>query len=345
MDPVKKSGTTITEVARVAGVSVSTVSRTINGTAFVAEDKRQAVNRALQELGFQPNYLARSLITGRSMTLGVIAEEIVSPYYADVIRGFEHGLFGTPYQPVLQSGHWSQQRETEAIETLIYRKVDALVLLGSTLPDKALRDIAGRLPLVVFGRHVPGLEARCLTLDQHQGAYLATRHLIELGHRHIAHVRGPDGQQDAEERLRGYHAALRDNDLPALPELIVQGDFLELTAYQATLHLLERRQPFTAIFAANDQMAVGARLALYRKGLRVPDDVSLVGFDDLPGSAFTTPPLTTVQQPTYQIGRALAEHMLGLVQGQAPVLPAFELTLSIRESTRPLRRTAARRGP
>ncbi|WP_288431924.1 substrate-binding domain-containing protein [uncultured Deinococcus sp.] len=340
---MKKSGTTITEVARVAGVSVSTVSRTINGTAFVAEDKRQAVNRALQELGFQPNYLAKSLITGRSMTVGVIAEDIVSPYYADVIRGFEHGLFDTPYQPVLQSGHWSQQRESGAIETLIYRKVDALVLLGSTLPGEELLDIAGRVPLVVFGRHVPELDARCLTLDQYQGAYLATRHLIELGHRDIAHLRGPDGQQDAEERLRGYQAALRDNDLPSPPELVVQGDFLEQAAYQGTLRLLGNGCPFTAIFAANDQMAVGARLALYRQGLRVPDDVSLVGFDDLPGSAFTTPPLTTVHQPTYQIGRALAAHTLGLLQGETPTLPDFPLTLSIRESTRSLRRTAARR--
>lgn len=334
---MKKQGITIHEVAREAGVSVSTVSRTINGTAFVAEDKRLAVEEAMSALGFRPNYLAKTLMTGRSMSIGVIAEDIVSPYYADVIRGIEHAMLDTLYQPIVNSGHWSRRYETRAIETLIYRKVDGLLLLGSTLPDETLREMATRVPLVVFGRQVSGLEEHSLTLDQHRGAYLATRHLIELGHRSIVHLRGPAEQQDSEERLSGYRRALEDNDLPVRPELELPGDFLEQPAYQALTHLLDARVPFTAVFAANDQMAAGARLALYRKGLRVPDDISLVGFDDLPASAFTSPPLTTVHQPTYQIGLALAEHILKVVQGSPSHLPSFGLSLIVRESTRHLR--------
>lgn len=337
---VRKQDITINEVAREAGVSVSTVSRIINGTAFVADNKRVAVEQALQKLGFRPNYLAKTLSTGRSMSIGVIAEDIVSPYYADVIRGIEHAMLDTAYHPVLNSGHWSRTYETQAIETQIYHKVDALLLLGSTLPDAALQEIAERVPLFVFGRRVSGLEGRCLVLDQCQGAFIATRHLIELGHRNIVHVRGPEHQQDAEERLRGYTLALHDNDLEFRPELVIQGDFLELTAYQSALHLIDTRLPFTAVFAANDQMATGVRLAMYRRGLRIPDDVSLVGFDDLPGSAFTTPPLTTVQQPTYQIGRSLAECILNVLQGLPLQLPTFELMLMVRESTKLIRRPA-----
>lgn len=334
---VKKQGGTINEVAREAGVSISTVSRIINGTAFVAEDKRRAVEAAMQRLDFQPNYLARTLITGRSMTVGVIAEDIVSPFYADVIRGVEHALLDTPYQPVLNSGHWSTRHETRAIDTLIYRKVDALLLLGSTLTDDTLRGVAGRVPLILFGRRVPGLESHCLTLDQRGAALNATRHLIELGHRRIVHLHGPPGQQDAQERREGYRDALTGSGLPLHPELELQGDFLEQSAAQALTHLLDARVPFTAVFAGNDQMAAGARLALYRRGLRVPDDVSLIGFDDLPASAFTIPPLTTVRQPTYQIGQALARHALNVLAGQPSTLPDFDLPLIMRESTRPLR--------
>jgi len=334
---VNRGTVTIHEVAREAGVSISTVSRIINGTAYVADDKRQAVERAMLKLGFRPNYLAKTLMTGRSMSIGVIAEDIVSPYYADVIRGVEHAMLDTPYQPIVNSGHWSRKYESRAVETLIYRKVDAMLLLGSTLPDGTLQEIASRVPLVVFGRTVPGLEEHCLALDNVHGAYLATRHLIELGHRNIVHVRGPQGQQDAEDRLHGYRTALAENDVPHRPELEILGDFTEQPAYQALTHLLDARVPFTAVFAANDQMAAGARLALHRKGLRVPEDVSLVGFDDLPSSAFTSPPLTTVHQPTYRIGLALATHLLNVVQDLPSQLPAFDLTLVVRESTRPLR--------
>ncbi|SMB78786.1 LacI family DNA-binding transcriptional regulator [Deinococcus hopiensis] len=330
---MRKRSVTINEVAREAGVSISTVSRAMNGTAFVAEDKRRAVEAALERLGFQPNHLARTLTSGRSMSVGVLAEDIVSPYYADVIRGIEHALLDTAYQPVFNSGHWTRAYERRAIDTLISRRVDALVLLGSTLSDAELREVAEQVPLFVFGRLVPGLEDHCLALDQFRGAYGATRHLIERGHRDIVHIRGPEAQQDAEDRLRGYQAALRDNGVTPDPRLLVTGDFLEQTAYQATTRLIEGLVPFTAIFAGNDQMAVGARLALYRKGLRVPDDVSLVGFDDLPGTAFTSPPLTTVQQPTYAIGQALAAHVLSRLEGVASPLPQFELRVIVRDST------------
>lgn len=330
---MKKRNVTINEVARAAGVSISTVSRIINGTAFVAEDKRLAVETALKDLGFQPNYLARTLISGKSMSIGVIAEDIVSPYYADVIRGIEHQLLETDYQPILNSGHWSATHEKKAIESLIYRKVDALILLGSTLLDEELLEISGRIPLFVFGRKVTGMEDRCLVLNQFQGGYLATRHLIELGHREIVHITGANMQVDAQERLRGYQSALEDAGIPVNPKLVLQGDYLERTAYLAVMQLMESLASFTAIFASNDQMAAGARLALYRKGLRVPDDVSLVGFDDLPGTAFMSPPLTTVHQPTYEIGKSLAEHVLQVLQEEDLQMPHFELSLVVREST------------
>ncbi|GGS25587.1 hypothetical protein GCM10008961_16330 [Deinococcus knuensis] len=149
----------------------------------------------------------------------------------------------TPYHPVVNSGHWSRAYETKAIETLIHRGTDAPLLLGSTLSDETLTGVAARVPLILFGRTVPGLEGQCLTLDQRHGAHLATRHLIELGHRATVHLSGPREQQDADERLLGYRQALQDNDIPLRPELEVPGDFVEQPAYRAVTHLLNTNVP------------------------------------------------------------------------------------------------------
>lgn len=328
-----ESTVTLAEVARAAGVSASTVSRILNGTANVSAEKREAVQRTLTRLNYRPNVLARGLASGRTMSVGVLTQDISSPFYGDTLRGLEQGLAGSGYHPLVISGHWRAQEEMEAIDFLVSRRVDGVVVLGGVAPDGKLREVAAHLPLAALGRRVPGLDGQCLYLDNHSGARAATRHLLELGHRAVAHIAGAPSHRDAQDRLGGYRAALEEAGLPFDPGLVLEGDFLEQSGFLAATRLIEGRRNFTAIFAANDQMAYGARLALYRRGLRVPEDVSLVGFDDLPSSVYTTPPLTTVRQPTYEMGVEAAAWVLRALRGQPAPLPPLGVNLILREST------------
>ncbi|WP_018467006.1 LacI family DNA-binding transcriptional regulator [Calidithermus timidus] len=331
---------TLSHVAREAGVSPSTVSRVINGTARVAPEKERAVYEAIRRLGYRPNLFAQGLARGKSMSVGVMTQDVASPYYGEVIKGIEQGLDGSPYYPIFASGHWRPEAEREAFKVLSGRKIDALIVMGGLLPDAELLEMAAHLPMVVIGRTVPGLEKDCLHADQVQGAYEATRHLIELGHRRIAHIAGPLYQQDARDRLEGYRKALAEANLNFDPRLVVEGDYHEPSGLMAVEALLSRGALFTAIFSSNDQMAYGARLALYRRGIQVPGEISLVGFDDLPISSYTTPPLTTVAQPTLEFGREAARAILAKLEGRPYSLPALANKLIIRESTALLRQGA-----
>ncbi|SMB80301.1 LacI family DNA-binding transcriptional regulator [Deinococcus hopiensis] len=328
-----ESTVTLAQVARAAGVSASTVSRILNGTAKVSAEKREAVERTLAQLNYQPNVLARSLASGKTMSIGVLTQDISSPFYGDVLRGIERGLTNSGYHPVVISGHWRAQEEVEAIDFLVSRKVDAMIVLGGVAPDEQLQQVASYMPLVALGRSVPGLTQQCLRLDNFAGGYLATKHLIDLGHRTIAHIAGMPTHRDAQDRLAGYRAALEEARLTFDPELVLEGDFLEQSGFLAATRLIDSRKMFTGVFVANDQMAYGARLALYRRGLRVPEDISLVAFDDLPSSTFTTPPLTTVRQPTFDMGLAAATCLLRMLRGAPSWLPPMGPELVVREST------------
>ncbi|AWN22791.1 transcriptional regulator [Deinococcus irradiatisoli] len=328
---------TIRDVARHAGVSISTVSRVMNGKN-VRPELKVAVQQVLSELDFRPSAVARSMVRGTTQTVGVLIEDISSAYYAELIKGIESVLERTGHHPLFKSSHWSALREDEALKVFLDHNVDAIIVVGGFIAEDRLRELSQRLPLVVVGRSGLSLEVPTLTLDQHGGAYRATRHLIELGHREIVHICGRMTQEDAVGRLQGYYDAMRDAGLDVRPEWVLQGDFLETSAYRAMLGFVELNLPFTAVFAANDQMAFGANLALHRKGLRVPDDVSLVGYDDLPMSAYIVPPLTTIRQPAQQVGEIAARAAHDLMTGKTPQTPNFELRLVLRESTRPLRR-------
>lgn len=328
---------TVSDIARAARVSPSTVSRVLTGTTPVHPDKRAAVMAAIEQLQFRPNLAARSLVRGRSMAVGVLTQDPASQFYAELAEGVEAGLSGSGYHPVFASGHWRAADEREALQLLLARQVDALVVLAGELPDAELCAAAAQLPMIVVGRVVAGLEAQCLKVENFAGAYQAVRHLIDLNHRRIVHVTGLATQGDALERKRGYEQALRDAGLVFDEQLLVQGNFSMQGGLLALEMLLARGVAFSAIFAGNDQMAYGVRLGLYRRGLRVPDDISLVGFDDLQTSAFTTPPLTTVRQSMRDQGRLAAEAVLRILAGEPPALKPVATELVIRESTARLR--------
>jgi LacI family transcriptional regulator len=331
------SAVTLEMVAKEAGVSPSTVSRILNGTARVRDSKVRAVEAAIAKLQFMPNPVARSLARGRSMSIGVVTQAIDSPFYGEALAGIEKGLLRAKYSPLFVSGHWREGDERRCVDHLLTRRVEGIILLTSCLPDQELVNLSRSVPLVVTGRHVEADRIYCLDEDSTVGARLATDYLIGQGHRRIAFISGPTNHPDAMQRLDGYRAALAAARLPFNERLVIAGDYMEAGGQAAIDALLEARVEFTAVFAANDQTAYGAMLALYRRGLKVPQDVSLVGFDDLPSSAFSIPPLTTVHRSTDEIGEAAAEAMIDLVERRVPQSRVSSPTLAIRESTRPLR--------
>jgi LacI family transcriptional regulator len=329
---------TLSDVAKIAQVSPSTVSRILNGTAVVSSEKRKQVEDAIASLGYRPNVMAQGLAKGRSMTVGVITQSISSPFYGEILAGIEQGFADSGYHPMFISGHWRADEEREAIEILMSRRSDALMVLGGQLEDQYLLELAKQVPVVAIGRVIVGLESQCIHVDQVGGAALAVGHLVELGHRRIAHITGPDSNREASERLAGYRQALEMAGLAVDQDLVMAGNFLEQSGYLAMEQLLSRYTDVTAVFAANDQMAFGARLSLYRRGIRVPEDVSIVGFDDLFVSSYSTPPLTTVRQPADEMGRAAAELTFALLEKRSHLAPHFTASLALRESTMRLRR-------
>ncbi len=328
---------TLMDVARLAGVSPSTVSRILNGTARVSEDKRLAVLAAITKVNFAPNQMAQGLKKGRSMTIGIVVQDISSPFFDETLRGVDDGLKGTGYASVIVSGHWNAEEEAERIRLLLARKVDGIILLSGRMSDEAVLQFSGQRPIVSTGRALHTRSALGIKLDNEHGAWLAVHHLIELGHRRIAFVSGPANNHDADERLTGYLRALREADIGPDPKLIVEGNFHESSGLLAVNHLFDTQQQFSAVFAANDLSAYGVRLCLYRKGIRVPDDISLVGFDDLPGSSYTTPPLTTVRQPLYDIGLIATNALRRLINGDTVGSEVPPLELIVRETTRRVR--------
>jgi LacI family transcriptional regulator len=332
----QRAVTTLRDVARLAGVSPATVSRILNGTAVVADQKRQAVEAAIAQLAFKPNLSARGLRSGSSMTIGVLTQELESPHFTAAVKGIDEGLLGSGYAPVVVPGHWNPVEENERVRMLIARHVDAVAIVGGSLSDREVQEFASQLPVAITGRRLEADNLMSFHLDQREGGRLAAEHLISLGHRRIAQISGPPTYRDARERAEGFMLAHAQAGLPMDPRLIVQGNFEESGGEAAMNVLLDGGQPFTAVVCGNDQTLFGARLALMRRGLRVPEDISIVGFDDLPIARYMTPPVTTVRQPMFDIGLAVAAALLTAL-GAAPQRPAGvpRLGLVVRESTRP----------
>jgi LacI family transcriptional regulator len=323
---------TIADIAEKANVSKSTVSRVIKDRDGVVEEKRTAVLDAIAELDYQPNLFARGLAGGQTMAIGVLTQNITSPHNDALLRGVLQGLNGTGYSPIFADGYWQAEKEREAIQILLARQVDGLIVLGGEISGTFLQQVSETVPLVIVGRCLEELPEYCLHVDNFVGAYKATKYLIEMGHQRIAYITGRLDHPDGLNRREGYLQALRDAHLEIDDNLIVEGNFMEQSGVVAMEMLFNRGRSFSAIFTGNDQMAFGVRLALFRRGIRVPDDISIMGFDDQHGSAFMTPPLTTVRQPVLRMGKAAAQAMIHLVKGETFEWPTLPIDLIIRET-------------
>jgi len=327
---------TMRDVAERAGVSVTTVSHVINETRPVSEERRARVLAAMDELGYQPNRLARSLRRGKTHTIGMIVPDNVNPFFAEVARGIEDGGFEQGYSVILCNSDGDLEKELFYTDVLVAKQVDGIVFVAAGMSTEHIRDLQERrIPLVVIDREIPHVAVDSVLTDNAQGGWLATRHLLELDHRRIGCIAGPSDVTPSAERITGYRQALHEAGISAHGALVVKGDFQYESGHQAARRLLEKDDPPTAIFACNDLMAVGAISAAVSAGWQVPADLSVVGFDDVRLASFANPPLTTIAQPKYEMGVLAVEMLLERMQDydMPPRRGLLDTTLVIRRST------------
>lgn len=330
---------TLKDVAKLAGVAPSTVSGILNGNTRVRETTRIRVMQAVRELNYRPNHVARSLRMQGTKTLGLIIPSITNPFYPAIARGVEDVANAQGYSVLLSNTDRTPKKEQKYIETLLDKQVDGLILADSMVSDSLILQIAERprLAIVVMNRGIDSLNVDEIWVDFRGAAIQMTEHLIEAGHRRIAFVSGPRSVWRAEERLIGYQEALSRHQIDFDRSLVIHGKFDYQSGYLAGEELLQQRDRFTAIFASNDLMAIGCMTALQDNGVSVPDDISIVGFDDIDLAFFVRPKLSTVYQPNYEMGAAAVRLMMERVQGERNVKTRQELAtrLVMRESMVP----------
>jgi LacI family transcriptional regulator len=301
---------TIRDVARASNVSIATVSRVFNDSPLVSEETRQRVTSAASALGYWPNGIARSLITNRTHTLGLLLPDLHGEFFSEIIHGVDLMAREKGFHLLVSRSSSSAGELTDVLRSMRGR-VDGLVVMAPDVDaSRALRHTAGNIPIVLLNPEVqlPGCDT--VSIGNFQGACAVVRHLIGLGHGPIATITGPTQNIDARQRLDGYRAALREAGIEASPDLEFHGDFTERSGYEAALELLRQRGRPTAIFVANDHMAVGVLGALQESGRVVPDDIALAGFDDIPMARYLNPALTTVHVDMLQMGERAVELLL-----------------------------------
>jgi LacI family transcriptional regulator len=316
---------TIRDVARAANVSVATVSRALNEHSNVSPQTRSRIHQVARELGFIPSGAARSLITRRTQTIGVLLPDVYGEFFSELIRGIDgaarsHGLH------LLLSGSHGDRAEAAAAIKAMSGRVDGLLIMSPHLDASALADNLPRgLPVVLMNTRSDGVEVACLTVDNYGGAYAMVRHLAGRGHRAITFIAGPDLNFEAQERLRGYREALAQL-LPGSEPLVMAGEFTEESGWRVGNRMIAMERRPDVIFAANDAMAIGCLFCLREAGLEVPRDIALVGFDDIPLARFVDPPLTTVRVRIAELG-SLALERLALAIGNPDQVNIKPLTL------------------
>ena len=306
---------TIRDVAREAGVSVATVSRVINGKDHVTPEKHARVVQAMGRLGYVMNQHARSLAGGKSQVIGLLLNEISHPFIEEVIRGIEDELAKSQYDILLYTTHRRKTRETMYVTTLTRGLADGLLLIVPRDIDTYATSLQERhFPHVLIGNETSNGNSSVVNGQFWQGAYTATRYLLQLGHRRIGFIMGIPDIVNAREQLSAYFSALREHEVPIDDALVQPGDYIQTGGYLSAQRLLDLPSPPTAIFAANDLSAFGVMNAARERGLSIPDDLSIIGFDDLPQAALQFPPLTTIHQPVQKMGAHATRLLLELIE-------------------------------
>lgn len=327
---------TIREVAEHAGVSISTVSHVVNDTRFVSEALRQRVQASMRTLDYRPNGVARSLRSGRSLTIGLMLPDSANPYFSEIARGIQDAALEHGYAVLLGNTDGDLDKEELYGDILLEKQVDGVILIAAGHSGNHIETLRRRgVPIAVVDRDSPDSHVDSVQIDNLRGGLLATEHLIALGHQRIACIAGPLDVYPSYDRVYGYFEALRRAGMAPDPALVVNSTFGAEGGYDAAQQLLTMAEPPSAIFACNDMMAIGAIGALTQCEIDCPTGLSLVGFDDIQLSRFTNPPLTTVSQPKLEMGREATRLLLERMAD--PALPArtikLEASLVLRGTT------------
>ena len=310
---------TIQDVASRAGVSPITVSRVINRSGYVKSETRQRVEAAIAELRYVPNRLARSLRLKKTNTLALVLTDITNPFWTAVARSVEDTASDAGFSVVVCNTDESLTRQRQCLNTLLQKQVDGVLLVPARSDGEPVEWIQGQgTPVVVLDRRVPCKWVDVVRCDSEDGAYQLVRHLLSLGHRRIAVLSGPQDVSTAMDRVAGYRRALREAGLEPREEWVRHGQFDRSAGLEMAQQMLSIAPRPTALFAANNLVAVGALRALRDAGLRVPEDISVVVFDDLTSELVIEPFFTAVDQPAYEMGQTAAELLLARLSGSAP---------------------------
>ena len=302
---------TITDVAREAGVSASTVSHVINETRFVSDQVKQRVHAAMEALNYQPNVIARSLRTRETLTVGVVVSDVTNPFFTSIVRAIEDEVLKQGYNIILCDTDEKPEREQAYLRLLMGRRVDGLIVAPSSGNADLLRSaIESGLPVVLLDRSIPGLTADVVLSDNESGAFDAVSYLIGIGHRRIGIIAGRLEVSTGADRMAGYVRAIQTHGIPADESLIEVAKFKRDIAYDKTMKMLNRAEPPTALFVCNNVMTAGTMAALKAAGKKVPEDISVIGFDDSEWAALMDPPLTVVAQPIVELGTRAAQTLM-----------------------------------
>jgi len=331
--------TTIADVARYAGVSVATVSHVMNRTRHVEPETAERVRAAIAALRYSPNSLARSLRRGETKTIGLLLPDNSNPFFASVARQIEDAGFVAGYTVILCNSDGSAEKEERYLSVLMAKQIDGLIFAGSSDHARVFSQLSAAVPAVLLDREIHSVNVDTVLVDHDHGGYLAGRHLVGLGHKRIGVIGGPRDSSSSPARLRGFVRALGEAGVELPADAVVDSDYHFSGGRLAMERLLTQAPDITAVFACNDLMAMGAITALRSRGLRVPDDISMIGFDDIPYAVTTWPPLTTIAQPVEKIGTRAVSLLLERVAEPAAHSRREVLmpVLIERESCAPLR--------
>jgi LacI family transcriptional regulator len=324
---------TVYTVAEKAGVSIATVSRVINNSSKVHPRTRDKVMKVIEELDYHPNLSAQGLALNITEIIALIFPDISGPFYSEVIRGVEKEASQNDYNLLIYGTH-GKESNPRFLRRLPGR-VDGLILMTRSVDDQYIFELSRRrIPFVLLDREIDSVEADCILANNIEAADQATEHLIQHNCRRIAFISGPVGSPDSNARFNGYQQALEKHGLPISASLVESGDFRQPSGYKAMNRLLDQKNPPDAVFAANDEMAIGAIEAIRSRGLTTPEDVAVVGFDDIQLASYVQPSLTTVCQPMQQFGALAVRQLLRRIDdpSASPETIILSTQLIIRQS-------------
>jgi len=325
---------TIKDVAKAAGVSISTVSYALNGSEKVSEETRKKILTVAKELNYVPNNFAKGLKKSSNNLIAIVVHETFGPFYDSLIKGIQDTAYLLGYDLIvfIENGFG----KNTSVNFLKQKIVKGAIIMTSLISKENLRELTEEnIPIVLLDRNLKNEEISNVLIDNQKGAYLATEHLIKLNHKKIAFISGPEDSYDNSLRFRGYKKALKDHEIIFDKNLVIQGDFTEKSGYNSVSEFLTNTQNYpTAFFSSNDEMAIGAMKSIQEKGLKIPEDISIVGFDDIQELRYISPKLTTIRRPMYELGSYSAHLLLNLIEKKSSNNNLMlDVKLIIREST------------